>query len=31
MTIEFLAETLGFVGFPVNFPGNSHCFPAWRA
>ena len=31
MTIEFLAETLGFVGFPVDFPGNPYCFAARRA
>jgi len=31
MTIEFLAETNAFAGFPVDFPGNFYCFAARRA
>lgn len=28
MTIELLAETLGYAGFQVDFPGNLYCFAA---
>ena len=31
MTIQFLAETQGFAGFLVDFPGNLYCFAARRA
>lgn len=31
MTIEFLAETHAFAGFPVDFPGNLHCFAGQHA
>jgi hypothetical protein len=31
MTIEFLAETHGFAGFRVDFPGNLYCFAGRHA